>query len=183
MHRAGYAPTKSNTKVDSTYGSLHGSPEAMEQEIPLPPERDSTSPTPTAPKPESLKQTRRELLSALTECEQSLTQGRGMDIVETATATIRLAQKYRTQVQHEDWEDEKKLRRHAVDVLVILRNMAERDGNNVSVEENKVVKTWCKDVRTRIERDDEVRRGTWARATAWMEGDWEGKEWGTYSKR
>jgi hypothetical protein len=150
----------------------------MEQEIPLPPERDSASPTPTAPKPESLKQTRRELLAALTECEQSLTQGMGMDIVDSATATIRLAQKYRTQVQHEDWEDEKKLRRHAVDVLVILRHMAERDGNGVTVEEKSVVRTWCMDVRTRIERDDEVRRGTWEKAVAWMEGNWEGNEWG-----
>jgi len=151
----------------------------MEQEIPLPPERDSSSPTPTAPKPVSLKCTRGDLLTSLKECEGALRTGTGMDIVESATATIRLAQRYRSQVPHEDWDDEKKLRRDAVDVLVHLRRIAERDGENVAEEEKTVVRTWCKDVGTRVERDDEVRRGMWERAASWMDGEWEGKEWGT----
>jgi hypothetical protein len=176
--RATYAPSKSNQKGDSTYGSLRTSPEPMEP-IPLPPERDSTSPTPTAPKPESLKRVRGDLMTSLNECEHSLSEREGMHIVERATATIRLAQRYRAQVRHEDWEDEKKLRRDAVDVLVILRNIAERDGRDVTDEEKGVVRTWCRAVRRRVERDDEVRRGIWTKAASWMEGDWKGREWGT----
>jgi hypothetical protein len=154
----------------------------MEQEIPLPPERDSTSPTPTAPKPVSLKRTRGDLLIALTECEQSLAAGTGMDIVEDATATIRLAQRYRTQIQHEDWDDEKKLRRHAVDVLVVLRRIAEREDGQASDDEREIVRTWCRDVKTRVERDDEVRRGIWEQAAPWMDGKWD-DEWGSpYSR-
>ena len=147
----------------------------------MPPERDSISPTPTAPKPESLKRVRGDLMTSLNECEHSLSHGDGMDIVERATATIRLAQRYRTQVRHEDWDDEKRLRRDAVDVLVILRNIAERDGIDVTAEEKGVVRTWCKAVRTRVERDDEVRRGVWEKAASWMEGNWQGKEWGMIS--
>jgi len=101
----------------------------MDFEIPLPPERDSTSPTPTAPKLESMKETRGELLSALVDCEHSLTQAEGLEIVENTTATIRLAQRYRAHVRHEDLEDEKKLRRDAVDVLFILRRITERADN------------------------------------------------------
>jgi len=176
--RATYAPSKPNQKSgDSTYGSLRASPELMDP-IPLPPERDSQSPTPTAPKPESLKRVRGALITSLNECELSLSEGEGLDIVERATATIRLAQRYRTQVRHQDWEDEKKLRRDAVDVLVILRNIAEREGRDVTAEEKGVVRTWCKAVRTRVERDDEERREVWERAASWMEGDWEGKQWG-----
>jgi len=178
--RATYAPSKSNQKSDSPYGSLRTSPEPMEP-IPLPPERDSTSPTPTAPKPESLKRVRGDLMTSLNECEHSLSEREGMDIVERATATIRLAQRYRTQVRHEDWEDEKRLRRDAVDVLVILRNIAERDGSDVTAEEKGVVRTWCTVVRKRVERDDEVRREIWTKAASWMEGNWEGKEWGMLS--
>jgi hypothetical protein len=110
-----------------------------------------------------------------------LSEREGMDIVERATATIRLAQRYRTQVRHEDWEDEKRLRRDAVDVLVILRNIAERDGSDVTAEEKGVVRTWCTVVRKRVERDDEVRREIWTKAASWMEGNWEGKEWGMLS--
>jgi hypothetical protein len=102
-----------------------------------------------------------------------------VDIVENATSTIRLAQRYRAQIRHEDWEDEKKLRRDAVDVLVILKRIAERDANDVNMEENTVINAWCKGVRARVERDDEVRREMWERAAAWMEGKWEGNEWGT----
>lgn len=180
MSRANYAPSKLNQKTDSTYGSHSPSPEVLEIEIPLPPERDSSSPTPTAPKPESMKETRGELLTALAECEQSLTQAGGIEIVENTTVTIRLAQRYRAHIRQEDWDDEKKLRRDAVDVLVILRRIAERDDNDVSIEEKSVIRTWCNDVKMRIDRDDEVRREMWERATSWMEGNWEGNEWGTF---
>jgi hypothetical protein len=151
----------------------------MEQEIPLPPERDSSSPTPTAPKPVSLKRTRGDLLVALAECEQSLSTGTGMDVVEDATATIRLAQRYRSQIRHEDWDDEKKLRRDAVDVLVVLRRMAERGEGEVQLEEKGIIRNWCNDVRTRVERDDEVRRGIWEQAAGWMDGTWD-NEWGQF---
>lgn len=176
--RAGYAPIKSNQKSDSTYSSLNPSPEGVDFEIPLPPERDSTSPTPTAPKPESMKETRGELLSALVDCERSLTQARGLEIVENTTATIRLAQRYRAHVRHEDWEDEKKLRRDAVDVLFILRRITEQDDNEVTEEEKSVIQVWCNDIKARVDRDDEVRREMWERAAAWMEGNWENNEWG-----
>lgn len=179
--RATYAPSKPNQKSgDSPYGSLRASPEPMEP-IPMPPERDSFSPPPTAPKPESLKRVRGDLMTSLNDCEHSLSEMEGMDIVERATATIRLAQRYRTQVQHEDWEDEKRLRRDAVDVLVILRDIAERGGRDVTAEEKGVITTWCTAVRTRVERDDEVRRRVWEGAASWMEGNWEGKEWGILS--
>ena len=102
-----------------------------------------------------------------------------MEVVECATLTIRLAQRYRAQIRHEDWEDEKKLRRDAFDVLSILKGIAERDGRDVGEEEKRVIRKWCKDVRARVERDDEVRRQMWERAVSWMDGDWEGKEWGT----
>lgn len=150
----------------------------MDFEIPLPPERDSTSPTPTAPKPESMKETRGELLSALVDCEHSLKEAGGLEIVENTTATIRLAQRYRAHVRHEDWEDEKKLRRDVVDVLFILRRITEREDNEVTEEDKSVIRIWCNDVKTRIDRDDEVRREMWERATAWMEGNWENNEWG-----
>ena len=176
--RAGYAPTKSTKKSDSTYSSLSPSPEVMDFEIPLPPERDSTSPTPTAPKPESMKETRGELLSALIDCEHSLMQGRGLEIVENTTATIRLAQRYRAHVRHEDLDDEKKLRRDAVDVLYILRRITEREDNELTEEEKSVIRIWCNDVKTLIDRDDEIRREMWERAAAWMEGNWENNEWG-----
>ena len=101
-----------------------------------------------------------------------------MEVVESATLTIRLAQRYRAQIRHEDWEDEKKLRRDAFEVLSILRGIAERAGRDVGEEEKLVVRKWCKDVRARIERDDEVRRQMWERAVSWMDGEWEGKEWG-----
>ena len=146
--RAGYAPTKSSQKSDSTYSSLNPSPEGVDFEIPLPPERDSTSPTPTAPKPESMKETRGELLSALVECEHSLAQASGFEIVENTTATIRLAQRYRAHIRHEDWEDEKKLRRDAVDVLFILRRITEREDNEVTEEEKSVIQIWCNDIKT-----------------------------------
>jgi hypothetical protein len=102
-----------------------------------------------------------------------------MEVVECATLTIRLAQRYRAQIRHEDWEDEKKLRRDAFDVLSILKGIAEREGRDVGEEEKRVIRKWCKDVRARVERDDEVRRQMWERAVSWMDGDWEGKEWGT----
>ena len=179
MYRAGYAPSKRNQKSDSTYSSLHPSPEPTDIEIPLPPERDSSSPTPQAPKPESLKQTRGELLAALKECEQSLPDGAGMDIVESVTTTIRLAQRYRAQIRHDDWEYEKKLRRDAVDVLVTLRRIAEREEANVTDEEKSIIRTWCKDIKAHVERDDEARRLMWERACSWMEGERKGNEWGT----
>ena len=180
VSRAGYAPSKSNQKSDSASSSRHSSPEVIDLEIPLPPERDSSSPTPQAPKPESLKKTRGDLLVSITDCERFLTQeGEGMEVVECATLTIRLAQRYRAQIRHEDWEDEKKLRRDAFDVLSILKGIAERDGRDVGEEEKRVIRKWCKDVRARVERDDEVRRQMWERAVSWMDGDWEGKEWGT----
>lgn len=167
-----------NQKTDSTYSSQSPSPELKDLEIPLPPERDSSDPTPVAPKPESMKETRGELLTALVDCEHSLSKGGGLEIVENTTATIRLAQRYRAHVRYEDLEDEKKLRRDAVDVLGILKRIAERDGSDITAEEKSVIGGWCNDVRTRIERDDEVRREMWERATSWMEGKWEGNEWG-----
>lgn len=151
----------------------------MEFEIPLPPERDSTLPTPIAPKPESMKETRDDLLSALVECEQSLSQAGGMEIIESTTAAIRLAQRYRAHVRHKDWEDEKKLRRDTVDVLGILRRMAEREEKELNDGEKLVISVWCNDVKTRVDSDDEVRRQIWQRATAWMDGTWDGNEWGT----
>ena len=147
-------------------------------EILLPPERDSTVPVPTAPKPKSLKQTRGDLLVALTECERSLTQHGGMEIVESSTSTIRLAQRYRAHMRQEDSEDEKRLRRDAFDILGILKRIAERDGIEATSEETSVISSWCKSVRARIERDDEVRREIWERAKSWIEGDWRGNEWG-----
>jgi hypothetical protein len=150
----------------------------VELEIPLPPERDSTTPVPTAPKPESLKETRADLLAALLECKQSLRERTGMEIIESATSTIRLAQRYRAQIRHEDWEDDKKLRRDAVDVLVILKRIAERDGSDVTDDEKAIIIRWCKDIKARVDRDDEARREMWERAAAWMDGGWEGNEWG-----
>jgi hypothetical protein len=152
----------------------------MEQEIPLPPERDSSLPIPIAPKPESLKQTRGELLNALTECEHFLLQDMGINILDAATTTIRLAQKYRAQIKNEDLEDEKRLRKDAMDVLFHLKNMAERDGTDVTVEEKSVIRAWCKEVRLRVQKDDELRRGMWQRASKWLDGDWEGHEWGSF---
>ena len=133
---------------------------------------------PTAPKPESLKETRDDLLAAVVECELSLHERTDMEIVESATSTIRLAQRYRAQIRHEDWEDDKKLRRDAVDVLVILKRVAEREGNDVTDDEKAVVRRWCNDIKARVDRDDEVRREMWERASAWMDGGWEGNEWG-----
>ena len=178
--RASYAPSKRNQKSDSASSSRHSSPEVIDLEIPLPPERDSTSPTPQAPKPPTLKETRGDLLAGITDCERLLTkEGQGMEVVECATLTIRLAQRYRAQIRHEDWEDEKKLRRDAFDVLTILKGIAEREGRDVNEDEKSVINKWCKDVRARVERDDEVRRQMWERAVSWMDGSWEGKEWGT----
>jgi hypothetical protein len=124
-----------------------------------------------------MKRTRDDLLAALTACEQSLSTGTGMDVVEDATATIRLAQRYRTHIRHEDWDDEKKLRRDAVDVLVVLRHIAERGEGEATTDEKEIIRHWCRDVRTRVERDDEVRRGMWQQAAPWMEGTWD-TEWG-----
>jgi aminoglycoside phosphotransferase (APT) family kinase protein len=157
---------------------MHPSPESVEQDIPLPPERDSTSPTPTAPKPESLRLTRSDLLRSLAECENTLREGSGLDMVDSATATIRFAQRYRTQVKNEDLEDEKRIRRDAVDILVILRRIAERDGTDVTTEEKEGVRQWCNEIRIRVEKDDERRRAMWERATQWMQGSWNGNEWG-----
>jgi hypothetical protein len=117
------------------------------------------------------------LLVALTECEQSLSKGTGIDVVDNATATIRLAQRYRTQIRHEDWDDEKRLRRDAVDVLVVLRRIAEQQTTDITAEEKEIVGTWCKGVRIRVEQDDEARRGIWEQASSWMDGTWDHK-WG-----
>ena len=171
--RAGYAPAK---QKDSTYSSGSPSPEPKEFEIPLPPERDSSYPTPQAPRPEPLKRTKEDLLTSLSECEQALLEGVGIDIVDMATSSIRLAQRYRAAIKHENWKDEKKLRRDAVDVLMILRRIAEREGGNANDEEKEIVKVWCKDVRKRVERDDEVRREMWERAIIWM--DAQKSDWG-----
>jgi hypothetical protein len=108
-----------------------------------------------------------------------LTKDSGLEIVETATSTIRLAQRYRSHIRQQDWEDEKKLRRDAFEILGIIKRIAERDGVDVTIEESSVIGAWCKSVRTRIERDDEARREIWERARTWMEGDWKGREWGT----
>jgi hypothetical protein len=105
-------------------------------------------------------------------------QGGGIEIVENTTATIRLAQRYRAHVRHDDWEDEKQLRRDAVDVLFILRRIAEREHNEVTDEEKSVIRTWCNNVKSRVDRDDEARREMWERAAVWMEGKWENNEWG-----
>jgi hypothetical protein len=179
IFRAGYAPSKLRQKSDSTYSSLGTSPETEELQIPLPPERDSTVPVPTAPKPESLKQTRGDLLVALTECEQAASKNGGMEIVESATSTIRLAQRYRSHMRLEGSEDEKRLRRDALDVLGILKHIAERDGEDITAGEASVISMWCKTVRIRVERDDELRRQVWERAKSWIEGEWKGNEWGT----
>ena len=126
-----------------------------------------------------MKETRRDLLAALNACEKSVSEGRGLEIVEDTTATIRFAQRYRAHFKHEDWEDEKRLRRDAVDVLVILRNIAEREDNIVEEPEKDVVRKWCREIRVRVDRDDDVRRQVWERAQSWMEGNWDGNEWGT----
>jgi len=99
-----------------------------------------------------------------------------------ATSTIRLAQKYRTQVKNEGLEDEKRMRKEAVEVLVHLKRIAERDGMDITTAEKAAINAWCKEVRMRVQKDDELRRGMWERATEWMEGDWTGREWGISAK-
>lgn len=101
-----------------------------------------------------------------------------MEVVDTATATIRLAQKYRAQVKNEDLEDEKRMRKEAMDVLFSLKNIAERDGGDVTVEEKCVINAWCKEVQLRVQKDDEIRRRMWEQASQWMEGDWAQNDWG-----
>jgi len=125
-----------------------------------------------------MKETRRDLLAALNACEKSVSEGHGLEIVEDTTATIRFAQRYRAHFKHEDWEDEKRLRRDAVDVLVILRNIAEREDYIVEEPEKEIVRKWCREIRVRVDRDDDVRRQMWERAQSWMEGNWDGNEWG-----
>jgi len=171
-------PSKANQKADSTYSSMQSSPEIVDLDIPLPPERDSYTPVPFAPKTESLKRLRGDLVASLTECKRSLTEGDGIEIVEKATATIRLAQRYRAHIRPEDAEDEKKLRTGATDVLIILRKIAEREGRDVSAEEKETIEAWCKAVERRVERDDEVRQKLWEKAAAWMEDRPEQDEWG-----
>ena len=182
LSRAAYMPSKTNQlKSDSTYSSMQSSPEIVDLEIPLPPERDSYTPVPYAPKTESLKRLRGDLVVSLAECKRSLAEGNGMDVVEKTTSTIRLAQRYRAHIRPDDADDEKKLRTGATDVLIILKNIAEGEGRDISVEEKGTIGTWCQAVRRRVERDDEVRRQMWERAAGWMEERPEQDIWGDHS--
>jgi len=81
-------------------------------------------------------------------------------------------------VKNEDLEDEKRLRKDAMDILFHLKRMAERDGLDVTVEEKSVIHAWCKEVRLRVQKDDELRRGMWEQASKWMYGNWTDREWG-----